>query len=518
MTFDVHALDEFVLVGSAVTLLAILAVRVSTRAGLPSLLIYLLMGVALGEAGVGIHFEDAAAAHALGFAALAVILAEGGLTTSWREARHSMRLGVSLATVGIVVSIAVVAVVAHYVLGLPWELAVLLGAVCSPTDAAAVFSVLRVVPLPRRLTGALEAESGLNDAPTVVLVTLVSTGAVGDHPPVVVAGIVVGELALGTVCGLAAGFGGAWLMRRAALPTAGLYPLAVLTLTFLGYGVASALHGSGFAAVYVAALVLGNSELPHRGATRSFAEGVAWLAQIGLFVMLGLLLSPGRITWSTVGLALAAGLVLTLVARPISVAVSAVVQPMPWRELAFLSWAGLRGAVPIVLTTIPLAEGIDGSERLFDLVFVMVVVFTLLTGPTLPWVARVLRVARRSEAARPRRRGGAAGAGGRRPPAGHDQPEVLDARGRGGRAAAAPGGVGVPGDPRRPDAGARAAYRPARRRPPAGRHPAPPARADREAVAAGQPWWATGPVAGAGALRAGPAGITARRPRPPAWR
>ena len=151
MTFDVHALDEFVLVGSAVTLLAILAVRVSTRAGLPSLLIYLLMGVALGEAGLGIQFEDAAAAHALGFAALAVILAEGGLTTSWREARSSMRLGVSLATVGIVASVAVVAVVAHYVLGLPWELAVLLGAVCSPTDAAAVFSVLRVVPLPRRI-------------------------------------------------------------------------------------------------------------------------------------------------------------------------------------------------------------------------------------------------------------------------------------------------------------------------------------------------------------------------------
>jgi len=397
MTFDVHALDEFVLVGSAVTLLAILAVRVSTRAGLPSLLIYLLMGVALGEAGLGIQFEDAAAAHALGFAALAVILAEGGLTTSWREARPSMRLGVSLATVGIVASVTVVAVVAHYVLGLPWELAVLLGAVCSPTDAAAVFSVLRVVPLPRRISGALEAESGLNDAPTVVLVTLVSTGAVGDHPPLVVAGIVVGELLLGIACGLAAGFGGAWLMRRAALPTAGLYPLAVLTLAFLGYGVAAALHGSGFAAVYVAALVLGNSELPHRGATRSFAEGVAWLAQIGLFVMLGLLLSPGRITLSTVGLALAAGLVLTLLARPISVAVSAVVQPMPWRELAFLSWAGLRGAVPIVLTTIPLAEGIDGSERLFDLVFVMVVVFTLLTGPTLPWAARVLRVARRSE-------------------------------------------------------------------------------------------------------------------------
>jgi potassium/hydrogen antiporter len=397
VSFDVHQLDTFLLVGSAVTLLAILAVRLSSRAGLPSLLIYLLMGVALGEAGVGIGFEDAELAHSLGFAALAVILAEGGLTTSWRETRPSMRLGVSLATVGVGVSVAVVAVGSHYLLGLPWELAVLLGAVTSPTDAAAVFSVLRVVPLPRRLTGPLEAESGLNDAPTVVLVTLISSGSVADHGVLVTLGIVGYELAAGVAFGLLCGFGGAWLMRRAALPSSGLYPLAVLTLTFLAYGTAAAVHGSGFAAVYVAALVLGNSELPHRGATRSFAEGVAWLAQIGLFVMLGLLLSPGRISLSTVGLALLAGLVLTFLARPLSVLVSSVVQPMPWRELAFLSWAGLRGAVPIVLTTIPLAAGVQDAERLFDLVFVMVVVYTLLTGPTLPLVARLLKVVRRSE-------------------------------------------------------------------------------------------------------------------------
>lgn len=397
MTFDVSQLDEFVLIGSAVTLLAILAVRVSTRAGLPSLLIYLLMGVALGESGLGIPFEDAELTQALGFIALAVILAEGGLTTSWRQMRSSIRMGASLATIGIVVSVSVVAVASHHLLGLPWELAILLGAVCSPTDSAAVFSVLRVVPLPRRLTGTLEAESGLNDAPTVVLVVLVSTGAVADSHPLVVAGMIVLQLVGGIAVGLAAGFGGAWLMSRAALPTAGLYPLAVLALTFLAYGAAAALQTSGFAAVYVAALVLGNAELPHRSATRSFAEGVAWLAQIGLFVMLGLLLSPGRITLSTVGLALAAGAILTFVARPLSVLVSAVVQPLPWRELAFVSWAGLRGAVPIVLTTIPLAEGIEGSTRLFDLVFVMVVVFTLLTGPTLPLAAKVLRVARRSE-------------------------------------------------------------------------------------------------------------------------
>jgi cell volume regulation protein A len=147
----------------------------------------------------------------------------------------------------------------------------------------------------------------------------------------------------------------------------------------------------------VAALVLGNSELPHRAATRSFAEGVAWLAQIGLFVMLGLLLSPGRITAGVVGIAVAACLLLTLVARPLTVLVSSVVQPMPMREVAFVSWAGLRGAVPIVLATIPLAEGVQDAERLFDVVFVIVVISTLLTGPTLPTVAKRLRVTRRSE-------------------------------------------------------------------------------------------------------------------------
>ena len=225
MTFDVHQLDLFVLVGAVVTLAAILAVRVSARAGLPSLLIYLLIGVFLGEAGpFAIPFEDAQLAHALGFGALAIILAEGGLTTDWRQMRPSIRLGVSLATVGVAVSVAVVAVGSHYLLGLPWELAILLGAICSPTDAAAVFSVLRVVPLPKRLTGVLEAESGLNDAPTVVLVGVISTGAVGSAGLFGVAGIIVFELAAGAAIGLACGFLGSWVMRRAALPSSGLYP------------------------------------------------------------------------------------------------------------------------------------------------------------------------------------------------------------------------------------------------------------------------------------------------------
>ena len=397
MTFDVHQLDSFVLVGASVTLLAILAVRATNFAGLPSLLLYLLMGVALGESGVGIGFEDAALAHALGFGALALILAEGGLTTSWGTVRPSMRLGVSLATIGVAVSVTTIAVGAHFLLGLSWELAILLGAVTSPTDAAAVFSVLRVVPLPRRLTGVLEAESGLNDAPTVVLVGLISTGALAEKGIATIGGIIVFELAVGALSGLLLGFGGAWVMRRIALPSSGLYPIAVVSIAMLAYGASSALHASGFAAVYVAALVLGNSELPHRVATRSFAEGIASLAQIGLFVMLGLLLSPNRLTPEIVGVAVVAGLILTLVARPLSVLVSVVVSPMGRRDLAFISWAGLRGAVPIVLATIPLAEGVDGAERLFDIVFVMVVIYTLLTGPTLPLVARWLKVTQRSE-------------------------------------------------------------------------------------------------------------------------
>jgi len=397
LSFDAQQMDDVLLVGAVVMLLAILAVRVSVGLGLPSLLIYLLMGVLLGESVLGIGFEDANVAHALGFAALVLILAEGGLTTHWPEIRHAMPLGVSLATVGVAVSVGVVALGAHFLLGLSWELAVLLGAVTSPTDAAAVFSVLRRVPLPHRLAGPLEAESGLNDAPTVLLVTLVSTGAALDHGVFGFLGVVVYELGVGVLAGLLVGYLGAWIMRRVALPSSGLYPLAVLSFTVLAYAGAAGVHASGFAAVYTAALVLGNSELPHRAATRSFAEGVAWLAQIGLFVMLGLLVSPGRITLEIAVVAVLAGLLLTLVARPLSVLASSVVRRSTWPELAFLSWAGLRGAVPIVLSTVPLAEGVEGATELFHIVFVMVVIFTLVTGPTLPWAAKLLKVTRRGQ-------------------------------------------------------------------------------------------------------------------------
>lgn len=397
MSFDAHQLDSVLLVGAVVMLVAVLAVRISVRVGLPSLLVYLLMGVLLGESGLGIQFEDANVAHALGFAALVLILAEGGLTTDWPEIRPAMKMGVALATLGVAVSVGVVALGAHLLLGLDWQLAVLLGAVTSPTDAAAVFSVLRRVPLPRSLTGTLEAESGLNDAPTVLLVSLVSTGAALEHGVLGFVGIVAYELLLGVFAGLAVGFGGAWVMRRVALPSSGLYPIAVLALTVLAYAGTAALHASGFAAVYAAALVLGNSELPHRQVTRSFAEGVAWLAQIGIFVMLGLLASPGRISWQHVVMGVIAGLLLTFVARPLSVLACSFFAKVSWNELLFLSWAGLRGAVPIVLATIPLATDVPGAEDLFDIVFVLVVIYTVITAPSLPWVAKVLGLTPQSQ-------------------------------------------------------------------------------------------------------------------------
>jgi cell volume regulation protein A len=226
----------------------------------------------------------------------------------------------------------------------------------------------------------------------VVLVTLVSSGSALDHGVLGFLAIVTGELIGGIVFGLLIGYAGAYLMRRVALPSSGLYPLAVVAFAVLAYGGAATLHASGFAAVYVAAVILGNSDLPHRSVTRSFTQGSAWLAQIGLFIMLGQLVVPEELNGRDVIDALVIGVVLTLLARPLSVVACLVVSRLNVRDAAFVSWAGLRGAVPIVLSTIPLAAGVDDASRLFDIVFVFVVVFTLLTGPTLPDVARRLGV------------------------------------------------------------------------------------------------------------------------------
>jgi cell volume regulation protein A len=389
---DADSLDQMLLAGSAIVLLAVLAVRASVRVGLPSLLIYLGMGIILGEAVIGVHFDDASTAQALGFTALVVILTEGGLTTRWSEVRPSIGVGLALATVGVGISIALVAVFAHFALDLSWQLSFLLGAITSPTDAAAVFTVLRRVPLKPSLLGALEAESGLNDAPTVLLVVLISTEQSVEGGALGFAALVVYELVGGAVLGLVVGRLGAMVLRRVALPASGLYPISVLAIAVLSYSGSARVHASGFAAVYVTALVLGNSELPHRSSTRSFAEGLAWLAQIGLFIMLGLLASPSTFTVEQVIGGVVLGAALTLIARPVSVLVSAAPFDLPWREQGFLAVAGLRGAVPIVLATIPLAEQVARSDEIFNVVFVLVVVLTLTTAPALPALARILGV------------------------------------------------------------------------------------------------------------------------------
>ncbi|MBA2640232.1 MAG: potassium/proton antiporter [Nocardioidaceae bacterium] len=387
-----YGFEVLALVGGAVLLAAILAVRVSARAGLPSLLLYIGIGVLLGDSVLGVPFDDADLAYVLALAALVLILAEGGLTTDWAEVRPAAPLGLALSTVGVAVGVSVMAVFGHWVLDLDWQLAILLGAVTTPTDSAAVFSVLRRVPLKPSVRGALESESGLNDAPTLLLVTAVATGAADDVPWWVLLAMIAMELVVGGALGFAAGWLGARLLARAALPSSGLYPVAVLAMCVVAWSGASVLHLSGFAAVYIAALTLGNADLPHGRATRSFAEGVGWMAQIGLFVMLGLLMSPQRLTWWHLGAGFVAGAVLTFLARPLSVVVSTAPLRVPWREQAFLSWAGLRGAIPIVLATVPLAEDVPGATDLFDLVVVLVVVYTLAQGPTLPYAARLLGV------------------------------------------------------------------------------------------------------------------------------
>jgi NhaP-type Na+/H+ and K+/H+ antiporter len=386
----VGALGLDLLIGAATVIAAIVAARLAHSVGLPALLVFLGLGMALGDAGLGIRFDNAALAEVLGLAGLVLILAEGGLTTNWAHARAAAPAALVLATVGVAVSIVVAAACVHLLLGFPWRSALLLGAVLAPTDAAAVFSVLRRLPLPPTLSGMLEGESGLNDPPAVLAVTLLSQHGHGTSPALIV-GEIAWELAAGAAIGLAVGLIGILFLRRVALPASGLYPVAVLAFVVVSYGAATLSHASGFLAVYVSAVVLGNARLPHGPATRGFAEGVGWLAQIGLFVMLGLLSSPARLPAQVLP-ALVVGLVVVLLARPAAVLASTLPFRLPWRWQAFLSWAGLRGAVPIVLATIPLSQHVPGATRIFDLVFIVVVAFTLVQGPTLPWAARRLQV------------------------------------------------------------------------------------------------------------------------------
>ncbi len=386
---SLHELYITLLVSAGVVLVSIVATRVASNVGLPSLLLYLVVGVVLGEDVLGITFDNATVAQNIGIAALAVILIEGGLTTRWGDIKAVVAPASVLATLGVGISAVVTAAGAHYLLGYTWQLSLLIGAVVSSTDAAAVFAVLRALPLPRRVSGLLEAESGFNDAPTVILVLVFSEVpfhvSFGD-----LIWQLVYELSLGAAIGLGVGFAGRYVLPRVALPASGLYPLATFGLCIGGFAAAGALHASGFLAAYLSALVIANGpRMPHRAATTSFAEGIGWLSQIGLFVLLGLLVTPSELA-DSIGPALVIGIVLLVVARPLSVLASLLPFRIPLREQAFLSWAGLRGAVPIVLATFPIVKGVPDSAKILDIVFVLVVFYTLIQGPSLPFLSRWL--------------------------------------------------------------------------------------------------------------------------------
>ncbi len=394
---------EISLIIAGVILAAVIGVRLASRLGLPGLLIYLLLGLVISDDGLGrIEFQDAELATVLGYAALIVILAEGGLTTRPSNIRPVIVPGIILGTLGVALSILIVGVPLALLAGLDVKTAVLIGAVLAPTDAAAVFTVARGMRLPARLQTLLEAESGLNDAPVVVLVVLLSTSASAGIPAWSVPIVVLVELAGGLLVGVGIGLMARWLLPRLALPAAGLYPIAVVALLLLAYGTATLLHCSGFAAVYVVALILAASPLPHRRAVLGFIEGLAWSVQIGLFIMLGLLAVPHRLE-HVIGLALGTGVLLLFLARPLSVLASLWpfvrpgwiartlrVAPMPWQWVAFTGWGGLRGAVPIIFATIPLGEGVADGELIFDVTLLLVILLTVVQAPTMPPLARAL--------------------------------------------------------------------------------------------------------------------------------
>ena len=386
--------SALILAGIGVLLtLAVSVSRASAKLGVPVALAFLLVGVAAGTEGLGgIPFENYQLTFQIGAAALALILFDGGLNTPVSSVRAVAAPAVVLATLGVVLTAAATAVVAHW-LGLGWPLALLLGAIVSSTDAAAVFSVLSAsgVKLKDRVGHLLEVESGLNDPMAVILTTALTANIItpGSESALGIGVNVVREMVIGGVIGYVVGRVAHWRLVRMRLPAQGLYPAFTLGVAFLGYALPTLAHGSGFLGVYVAGVVLGSRSFPHAVGVRRVHDAIGWLAQILMFLLLGLLVFPSRLAdVSVMGLGIA--LALAFVARPAVVALCLAPFRMAPREVGFVGWVGLRGAVPIVLATIPVMSGVPDSRALFDLVFFIVVVGAFLPGSTVPWMARRL--------------------------------------------------------------------------------------------------------------------------------
>ncbi len=364
------------------------------RAGVPVLLLFLVLGMIAGSEGIGaIAFDDYTLAFQIGTVALVLILFDGGFETPVASIRRVLVPAGLLATAGVAGTAALVAGAA-YLLGFSWIEAAVLGSIVSSTDAAAVFSVLRGggLNLKRRVGTLLEVESSINDPMAVILTTTLAMAAVGSGGlSWNMAWMVPLQLAIGLLVGWLAGIGGRETLKHIRLSSGGLYPVFTLALALVAFGAATLVNGSGFLAAYAAGVVMGNAEIPYKtGLARTHAS-IAWLSQISMFLVLGLLVFPTELL-DVAGVGLALGLFLAVVARPVVVALLLAPFRMPANELIFVCWVGLRGAVPIILGTFPVLAGMPGAERIFNVVFFIVVVSSIIPGATLRWSTRRLRV------------------------------------------------------------------------------------------------------------------------------
>lgn len=387
---------EYVLLSvSILLLLSILASKASSRFGIPALLIFLFIGMLAGSEGPGdIYFDDPWLAQSLGMLALIFILFAGGMDTNWINIKPVLRRGIALATLGVILTATIVGWFAVAILNFTLIEGLLLGSIVSSTDTAAVFSLLRSkrVSLKGDLKPLLELESGSNDPMAIFLtISLTSLLVNPNLSPVTFVPLFAQQMALGGVLGYLSGRGMTFLLNRIELEYEGLYPALTISLVLLGYSAATILGGNGFLAVYIAGIALGNSAFIHKKSLTHFHDGLAWIMQIAMFLILGLLVFPSHlvpIAW--MGVLISAFLM--LIARPFSVFVLLHSRAMSKREKAMISWVGLRGAVPIILATIPLLAGLPKSDTIFNIVFFIVITSVLLQGTSIPFIAKLLRV------------------------------------------------------------------------------------------------------------------------------
>jgi potassium/hydrogen antiporter len=388
--------ENILLLGSILLFISIVASKTSFKYGIPTLILFLIVGMLAGSDGPGkIYFDDPKIAQFLGMVALTFILFSGGLDTKWESIKPVVRSGLSLSTVGVLITAVLVGLFTSYLLNVSILEGMLLGAIVSSTDAAAVFSILRSrnLGLKGRLRPLLEFESGSND-PMAYFLTI-SFIFLLQHPEAswmsLVPKFFMG-MALGGACGYGFGKAMTWIVNRIRLDIEGLYPVLILSLVFFTFSFTDLIGGNAFLAVYIAAIMLGNSNLIHKKSLMKFYDGQAWLMQIVMFLALGLLVFPSRIV-PVMPQGILISLFLILVARPLAVFISlSRATDLNFRKKLFLSWVGLRGAAPIVFATYPLLAGIGYAETIFNLVFFISVSSVLLQGTTLSIVARWLHL------------------------------------------------------------------------------------------------------------------------------